>query len=109
MAKTYRRTDGFEVQDLLDRPIEWVVKTYGGEFVEIITTPPTAEELAAKAEIAESKDYLAKTDYKILKKLEALLPADDVDVIARKAKRGRINTLEVAENEAVALRAELNG
>jgi hypothetical protein len=93
--KTYRRADGFEVQDANDRPIEWAVETYGGEFVEVIPpTPPSNEELAKQAEIAEKKAYLEKTDYKILKKLEKLLPADDVDVLDRQTKRDQINQLE---------------
>ena len=95
--KHYKRTDGFEVQDAKDRPIEWAVETYGGEFVEVIPPPPpTEEELAKKAEINEAKAHLEKTDYKILKKLEKLLPADDADVVERQAKRNRINELETA-------------
>ena len=93
--KTYRRNDGFEVQDAKDRSVEWAVETYGGEFVEVLPPPPpTKEELAKQAEIAEKKDALAKSDYKILKKLEKLLPADDADVLERQSKRDRINQLE---------------
>jgi putative IMPACT (imprinted ancient) family translation regulator len=45
-------------------------------------------------EIAEKKRYLQETDYKILKKLEKLLPADDADVLDRQGKRDRINILK---------------
>ena len=51
--------------------------------------PPTKEQ-----EIAEKKLALSITDYKILKKLEKLLPSDDVDVLERQEKRDRINQLE---------------
>ncbi len=93
--KIYKRTDGFEVQDAKDRPIEWAVETYGGEFVEVISPAPMSQEERAKlAEIAEKKEFLAKSDYKILKKLEQMFLADDVDVLERQGKRNRINELE---------------
>ena len=50
--------------------------------------------LTAEQEVAKKKSELAISDYKILKKLEKLLPADDVDVIERQGKRDRINQLE---------------
>jgi phage tail tube protein FII len=53
-----------------------------------------AAEEAKQREIAEKKSQLALSDYKILKKLEKLLPVDDVDVIERQGKRDRINQLE---------------
>jgi len=94
--KIYRRvSDNFTVSDELGRDIAWVVETYGGEFVEVLPPePPSKEELDNLAEIAEKKAQLAISDYKILKKLEKLLPADDVDVIERQGKRNRINELE---------------
>jgi hypothetical protein len=52
------------------------------------------QEVATKKEITEKKAELEKSDYKILKKLEKLLPADDVDVLERQSKRDRINQLE---------------
>jgi hypothetical protein len=50
--------------------------------------------LTPAQKIALNKAILAQTDYKILKKLEKLLPADDADVIERQKKRDRINELE---------------
>ena len=55
---------------------------------------PTAEERARAQEIAENKSALSISDYKILKKLEKLLPFDDADVIERQKMRNRINELE---------------
>ena len=61
--KIYRRADGFEVHDVKDRPLEWAVKTYGGNFVEIVPTEqPTMIELNEIAEVKQSKrdDVLKK-------------------------------------------------
>ncbi len=92
--KIYRRSDGLEVQDGYGRGVVWACETYGGEFVEVLPPqPPTEEERAKDAEIAQKKADLEKSDYKILKKLEKLLPADDVDVLERQGKRDRINQL----------------
>ncbi len=61
-----------------------------GERPEIYVAP----EVLKEREINEKKAQLAISDYKILKKLEKLLPVDDVDVIERQSKRDRINQLE---------------
>jgi hypothetical protein len=60
MSKEYlRESDGFRVNDSQERPLEWVVETYGGEFVEVLPpAPPTKEELEKLAEIAERKKEL---------------------------------------------------
>jgi hypothetical protein len=93
--KIYRRSDGFEVNDMQNRPLSWVQEVYGGDFVEIPRTEESEETRQRNQEIAQHKAFLAQTDYKILKKLEKLLPADDADVIERQNKRDRINQLEV--------------
>jgi hypothetical protein len=64
----------------------WVEST---ERPALYVPPPTPEQ-----EIAQNKSALAISDYKILKKLEKLLPADDADVVERQGKRNRINELE---------------
>ena len=90
----------------LNNDVEFHNKLWDTDDVVITEQPdPTPEEVEAmkveaeaqrikSAEIAEKQAFLDKTDYKILKKLEKLLPADDVDVIERQGKRDRINQLE---------------
>jgi hypothetical protein len=63
------------------------------EEVEAMKAAQEVQEIKGR-EIAQKKSELAISDYKILKKLEKLLPADDVDVIERQGKRNRINELE---------------
>lgn len=76
--------------ELKDKPQDseytWVESD---EKPDLYVPPPTPEQ-----EIALNKAVLAQTDYKILKKLERLLPADDPDVLERQSKRDRINMLE---------------
>ena len=57
MSKTFRRSDGFEVVDVQDRPIERVVTKYGGEdWVEVVPPPPpTKEELDAIKAVKKAK------------------------------------------------------
>jgi hypothetical protein len=97
--KIYRRnSDGFEVQDLKDRSIEWVIETYGGEFAEVFPpNPPSAEDVARSVEISQKRRFLASTDYKIIRQYEqSTMSSDEFNALLaeRQAARDRINELE---------------
>ena len=77
----------------------WGNQYYGVDdcVVSVVADLDPIEEAAKEVklrEINQKKFELAQSDYKILKKLEKLLPTDDVDVIERQRKRDRINELE---------------
>lgn len=90
----------------LNNDVEFHNRLWDTDDVVITEQPdPTPEEIEAEKvkneqaaikakEIVEKKAELDKSDYKILKKLEKLLPADDADVVERQGKRDRINQLE---------------
>jgi hypothetical protein len=78
----------------------WGNAYYGtDDCVRVEVVDPTKEEQESadrlREEIYLNKSFLDATDYKIIKKLESLLPKDDVDVVARQAKRVRLNELGV--------------
>lgn len=71
-----------------------------GDYLESVTPPPPTPEEQAQFEIAELKEQLNATDYKIIKCSEyqlagAALPYDIAELHAtRQALRDRINELE---------------
>jgi hypothetical protein len=94
MKKFRRESDNLEVQDEKDRSLAEIQKLYGPGFVEVLPVVETEEKKEARRELSELKSSLSKSDFKILQKLEKLLPQDDPDVIARDAKRDRIRKIE---------------
>lgn len=75
--KIYRRDDGFEVQDAADRPIEWAIETYGGNFIEVQPpAPPDPAVIVAEQYAKEAKKQSA------MDKLMALgLTCDEVNAL----------------------------
>ena len=88
--KIYKRDDGFEVNDLKDRSIEWVTETYGGNFVEVAPPPlPTEDENREKAidaelaEIARIESLLSRKAALLSEKAEMESMKDTIELDAK--------------------------